>query len=239
MKGRRQRLGRRFAVLAVAGAAAMLVGLAAAPASTARADGPSLAGVEAALRASPVYIDPSAGEPTVDARRLLKVLPHGTYFAALPTAYVAAAGDPAGLPGVLSSKLGSDGTFVVLVGGRLYGSSTTIPAQLGDELGSAQSALPATGDATPALVALMRSLSGSGDLSDVAGPSRAGGPVGGPLLIVMAVILVAGGLALWWWIRRPPRRRRPRPPAPLRDLVEIDASGRITKRTPAAERQRP
>jgi hypothetical protein len=205
---------------------------------------PSLSGVEAALRQSPVYLDPAAGGPQVEVKRLLAVIPKDTYFAALPTSDIAAtatptaAADPAALPALLSSEIGKGGTFVVLVGGKLYGSSTTIPGSLSDELGSAQAVLPATGDATGALVALMQSLGGSGALADAPGPSHAGGPVGPELLIVMAIALAIGALTLWWWLRRPPNRRKRRPPPPLRDLVEIDHEGNVVKRTPASERRR-
>ncbi len=232
---------RRIALLGVAAALALLAGFAA----PALAAGPSLAGVEAALVKSPVYLDPAAGGPQIDARRLRAVIPKGTYFASLPTSDVAATAttagpaDPAALPALLSSQIGKGGTFIVMVGGKLYGSSTTVPGSLGDELGSAQSALPASGDATSALVALMRSLSGSGAVADAPGPSHAGGPVGPALLIAMAIALAAGALTLWWWLRRPPSRRRmPRRPPPLRDLVEIDHEGNIVKRTPASERRR-
>ncbi len=231
---------RRIAVLLLAGVVALLAGFV----TPALASGPSLAGVEAALKKSPVYLDPAAGGPSIDAARLLKVIPKGTYFAALPTADVAATAtadapaDPAALPALLSSQLGKGGTFVVLVGGKLYGSSTTAPGGLGDELGSAQAVLPATGDATGALMALMQSLAGSGALADAPGPSHAGGPVGPALLIVMAIVLAVGAIALWWWLRRPPSRRKPRRPPPLRDLVEIDHEGNIIKRTPASERRR-
>jgi hypothetical protein len=225
---------RRIAIVLGATVAALL----AACVTPALADGPSLAGVEAALVKSPVYLDPASSGPQIDAKRLLAVIPKGTYFAALPASDVAATGDPAALPALLSSQIGKGGTFVVLVGGTLYGSSTTVPGQLGDELGSAQAVLPATGDGTGALVALMQSLSGSGAVADAPGPSHAGGPVGPALLIVMAIGLALGALTLWWWLRRPPRRRKPRPPRPLRDLVEIDYEGNIVKRTPASERQR-
>ena len=234
---------RRIPIVLVAAVVALL----AAVAAPAFASGPSLASVEAALVKSPVYLDPAAGGPTIDATRLLAVIPKGTYFAALPTSDVAATAaagvpaDPGALPALLSAHIGKGGTFVVLVGGKLYGSSTTIPGQLGDELGSAQAVLPATGDGTGALVALMLSLSGTGAAADVPGPSHAGGPVGPALLIVMAVALAIGALALWWWLRRPPgrqRRRKPRPAPPLRDLVEIDHEGNVKKRTPASERRR-
>jgi hypothetical protein len=225
---------RRVATLLIAAVMALLAGFV----SPAFADGPSLASVEAALVKSPVYLDPAAGGPHVDAQRLLAVIPKGTYFAALPTSDVAATGDPAALPALLSSQIGKGGTFVVLVGGKLYGSSTTAPGRLGDELGSAQSVLPATGEATGALVALMQSLSGSGAIADTPGPSHAGGPVGPALLIALAIALAIGALTLWWWLRRPPRRRKPRPAPPLRDLVEIDHEGNIIKRTAARDRQR-
>jgi drug/metabolite transporter (DMT)-like permease len=99
--------------------------------------------------------------------------------------------------------------------------------------------MPAGGDATPALVALMRSLSGSGTSADAQGPSHAGGPIGPALLIAFAIALALGAVALWWWLRRPPRpRRKPRRRRPLGDLVEIDHEGNIIRRTPAAERER-
>jgi hypothetical protein len=233
---------RRIAALLLAGVVALLAGFVA-PAFGA---GPSLAGVVAALEKNPVYLDPGAGEPHVDPVRLAAVMPKDTYFAALPTADIAAtavagtaaSASAAALPALLSSQVGKGGTFVVLVGGKLYGSSTTIPGSLGDAIGSAQAVLPATGDGTGALVALMRSLSGSGNLTDTAGPSHAGGPVGPALLIVLAVLLAVGALVLWWWIRRPARPRRRRRGPPLRDLVEIDHEGNIVRRTPARDRQR-
>jgi hypothetical protein len=229
--------------------AALLAGFLAALllASTASAAGPSLAPVIAALRQSPVFVDPAAGAAPIDAARLRSVVPKNTYFAALPPADVAATADkgvpadPAALPALLSSQLGGGGTVIVLVAGKLYGASTTIPGSLGDAIATAQAALPSSGDATGALVALMRSLSGSGTLSDVPSPSRAGGPVGPALLIAMAIAVAVGALALWWWLRRPPsaRRRKRRRPAPLLDLVEIDHQGNVIRRIPAAERERP
>ena len=112
------------------------------------AAGPSLAGVEAALVKSPVYLDPAAGGPQIDAQRLRAAIPKGTYFAPCRPrrrgrdGHEGGPADPAALPALLlSSQIGKGGTFIVLVGGKLYGSSTTVPGSLGDELGSAQSAL--------------------------------------------------------------------------------------------------
>ncbi len=239
---------RGWAAASASASVLALAVLAAGWSAPAAAAGTSLAPVVAALKQSPVYVDPAAGEPRVDAARVRSVIPKNTYFAALPAADVAAtvdpaAGavspDPAALPAVLSSQLGRGGTVVVLVGGKLYGASTTIPGSLPDALGSAQAVLPANGDGTGALVALMRSLAGSGNRSDAAGPSHAGGPVGPALLIAMAIVFVLGGIALWWWLRRPPSHRRKRRPArPLGDLVEIDHRGNIVKHTPARDRQR-
>ena len=225
------------AVRALAGA--VLVGLVVLPAGAAHASVGTPPGVASSLARSPVYVDPSATSPHVDVARLLRVMPSDTYFAELPRSILSTGGDPAAVPAFLSSQVGRGGTFIVLLEGRLYGASTTIPGRLGAELAAAQSSLPTgDGDATATLVALMRSLAGSGDLQDATGPSRAGGPVGGGLLIAMIVVVAAGALGLWWWLRRPPRRR-PRPAPPLRDLVEIDYAGRIIRRTPASERVPP
>lgn len=232
-------------VRACAGALLIGVLVAVLGAPAAGAAGPSLAPVIAALRQSPVYIDPAAGAAPIDAAKLRSVVPKSTYFAALPTADVAAtadkgvAADPAALPALLSSQLGGGGTVIVLVAGKLYGASTTIPGSLGDAIGTAQAALPAGGDATGALVALMRSLSGDGTLSDDPSPSHAGGPVGPAFLIALAIAVALGAIWLWWWLRRPPSaRRRRRKPAPLLDLVEIDHQGNVVRRIPASERQR-
>jgi hypothetical protein len=217
-------------------------------AGPASAASPSLAPVVAALKKSPVYIDPAAGQPQVTASKLLAVTPKGAYFASLPTADIAATADPktgspadpAALPALLTAQLGGGGTVVVLVGGKLYGASTTAPGSLPDALGSAQATLPRNGDGTAALIALMRSLAGSGTLTDTTGPSHAGGPVGAGLLIAMAIVAGLGALALWWWLRRPPRtkpKRRRRAPRPLGDLVEIDHRGNVIKHTPARDRQ--
>ncbi len=239
--GCRGRIGRGTGglVLIVAALLGPLVLLAPAAVGAAPA---TTAGVAAALERTPVYVDPLAAPPAVDASRLLKVVPSGTYFAALPRSILVPGGDPATLPAELSGQVGRGGTFIVLLGGRLYGASTTIPGRLGTDLGAAQSSLPTAGatstDATDTLVNLMRALAGSGNLQDASGPSRAGGPVGAGFLVAMIVVIVGGGLGLWWWIRRPPRRRA-RPSPPLRDLVEIDYAGRIIKQTPASEREVP
>jgi hypothetical protein len=229
------RTWRRFFASAAALASAVLLGL---PVAIADASPPSLPGVVAGLQRSPVYLDPRVASPHIDVGRLLPVVPPGTYFASLPRSALSATGDPAAVPALLSSRVGRGGTFIVLLDGRLYGASTTVPGRLGGELSAAQSALPANGgDATAALIALMRSLTGSGDLQDAVGPDRAGGPVGAGVLVGMALAIVLGALALWWWLRRTPRRRRARP-APPRDLVEIDHAGRIIRRIPAKDRER-
>ncbi len=212
--------------------AGLLLGSAAAQAAV-----PSMPGVAASLQRSPVYIDPHADPPTVDAQVVLKALPPQTYFADLPRSALSADGDPATVPALLSSQVGRGGTFVVLMGGRFFGASTTMPGKLGDEIASAQSLLPARGDATGVVAALMRSLAGSGDAQDASGPRRAGGPVGRAALIAILIGLVVGGLALWWWLRRRPRAgRRPPREAPPRDLVEVDYYGHIVRRVPADER---
>ena len=69
------------------------------------------------------------------------------------------------------------------------------------------------------------------------GRARAGGPIGPTILIIGLVALVLGALVLWWWLRRKPTPRRPKRPQRPRDLVEIDASGEIIRRVPAAERE--
>jgi hypothetical protein len=216
-----------------------LVMLMAAPGQAATA--PTVATIAAALQHSPVYIDPAtqaSGRPTVDAARLTPVVPKGVYVAVLQASAVPAGDDPTELPALISSGVGRGGTFVIMIGTHFYGASTTIPGPLADDLATAQSALSTTGDATPALIALVRALDGSGDVQDAASPARAGGPIGTPLLIVIFGVLIVGGLSLWWWLRREPRKPRRRRVEPLCDLVEIDYEGEIIRRTPASERER-
>ncbi|MCW2547353.1 MAG: hypothetical protein JWN96_1813, partial [Mycobacterium sp.] len=202
---------------------------------------PTVATIAAALQHSSVYVDPAtqaSGGPTIDAARLTPVVPKGVYVAVLQASAVPAGDDPTELPALISSGVGQGGTFVIMIGTHFYGASTTIPGQLADDLATAQSALPTTGDATPALIALVRALDGSGDVQDAASPARAGGPIGTPLLVVIFGVLIVGGLSLWWVLRRKPRKPRRRRVEPLRDLVEIDTEGEIIRRTPASERER-
>jgi hypothetical protein len=230
---------RLLAAITTLVAAFALLTLAIVPAQAAAS--PSVATIAAALKHSPVYVDPAARTSsglTVDAARLVPVVPKGVYVAVVQTSAVPAGDDPTELPALISAGVGRGGTFAILIGGRFYGSSTTMPGPLADDLATAQSALPKTGDATPTLLSLVRALNGSGDVQDVASPPRAGGPIGVPLLIVIFGVLILGGLALWWYLRRKPRARRPRRPEPLRDLVEIDYEGTIIRHTPAAERER-
>lgn len=238
MSGRRAGALIRAPFLALVLALTVLAGLGAASASAAI---PGLPGVVAGLERSRVFVDPQASTPRIDVGALLAAVPPGTYFASLPRSSLSANGDPAAVPALLSNQVGKGGTFIVLIDGRLFGASTTIPGQLGGDLASAQAALPkGAGDATPALIALMRSLSGSGDLQDQTSPTQAGSPVGGTLLVVIVLSLLAGGGVLWWRLRATSRRpRRRRAPPPPRDLVEIDHEGRIIRRTPAGEREAP
>jgi hypothetical protein len=201
---------------------------------------PAVASIAAALQQSPVYVDPAtqaSGGLTVDAARLAPVVPKGVRVAVVQPSAVPAGDDPTELPALISARVGQGGTFVIMIGAHVYGASTTIPGSLADDLGTAQSALPTTGDATPVLIALVRALDGSGDLQDAASPARAGGPIGTPLLIVIFGILIVGGLGLWWWLRRKPRKPQRRRVEPLRDLVEIDYEGEIIRLTPASERE--
>jgi hypothetical protein len=200
---------------------------------------PTVTAVAGALRITPVYVDPGL-RSTVSAAgiaRLYPVLPAGVHIAVLPTSVIPAGADATEVPALISAGVGQGGTFVILIDGRLYGASTTIPGQLSDDLATAQAVLPRSGDATPALVALARSLAGPGDVQDNTSPARAGGPIGVALLIVIAGVLIIGGLGLWWWLRRKPKARRRRRVAPLRDLVEIDYDGNVVSRTPASDRE--
>jgi hypothetical protein len=199
---------------------------------------PSVGSVAAALKGNPVYVDPAADSFKVDAARVKAALPDNTYLAVVAPSVARPGAEPDELPALISSQVGRGGTFIVLLGNRLYGSSTTVPGSLEDELATAQTALPAPGgDATGILVSLLQSLSVSADLHDPTGPARAGGPIGPTILVIGLVALVLGALVLWWWLRRKPTPRRPKRPQRPRDLVEIDASGEIIRRVPAAERE--
>lgn len=215
------------------------VSLVASPAQSAAAPTPQA--VAAALRTTPVYVDPAvqaSGQPTVDAARLTAVVPPGVHVAVLTPASVPAGADATELPALLSNGVGQGGTFVVLVSGKLYGASTTLPGPLAENLATAQAALPAgAGDATPALIALVRSLVGAGDRNDATGADRAGSPISGAVLILLAAVLVLGGLALWWWLKRKPKAPKRVSGAERGDLVEIDYSGQIVRVTPAHERE--
>jgi hypothetical protein len=225
----------RLLLLAVlAGLSAVLLVPAAAPTQAAT----PLPTVAAALLQSPIYVAQDAGPLTVDPGKLAAVLPKQTYFAALGRDDVPSGSTAEQLPAILLARIGRGGTVVTLIDHKLYGASTLIPGQLDDDLQTAQAALPPSGDATPTLSSLLRSLSGPADVADTPPPSRAGGPIGGAILLVIFVAAVIGALALWWMLKGPRRRRTVRP-APVRDLVEIDYAGRIVKHTPASERRPP
>jgi hypothetical protein len=202
---------------------------------------PTVASVATALQSSPVFVDPAvaaSGQPTVDAARLTPVVPAGVHVAVLSAATVPTGADAAELPALLSSGVGKGGTFVVLIAGRLYGSSTTLPGQLADDLATAQAAIPkGGGDATPAVIALVRSLVGTGGRGDAAGPDRAGSPISAAALVLLAAVLVLGALALWWWLKRKPKAPKRATPAERGDLVEIDYYGDIVRITPAKDRE--
>ncbi len=218
--------------------AACLLTATQAPAAPAVPTGSSVA---AALKTGPVFVDPAvraAGQPSVDAARLTPVVPANVHVAVLTSLSVPAGADPTEMPALLSSGVGKGGTFIVLIAGRLYGASTTLPGQLADDLATAQAAIVQGGqDATPAVIALVRSLVGAGDRGDTAGPSRAGSPISGAVLILLAAVLVLGVLALWRWLKRKPKAPRRVGAAERGDLVEIDYSGEIVRVTPAHERE--
>ena len=186
------------------------------------------------LQRAPVYRGPNALW-SLDVARLRAVLPQQTYVAVLGAKDLPGA-PPDEVPALLSNRLGQGGTFVVLVGRELYGASTLVPGKLTDELATARTALPPSGDATPALVALAQSLAGPGDAADPSPPARAGSPVGGVLLVVIFLGLLVGALALWWVLKRPARRRPPGRVAAAKMLLEIDAYGNIVRVVPASER---
>jgi hypothetical protein len=219
-------------------AAALIASVLLSSPALAAGSAPTVASVASALRISPVYVDPASATFTADAARLKPLVPAGVHIAVLQKSIVPAGADPTEVPALISAGVGQGGTFVLLIDGRLYGASTTIPGQLADDLASTQATLPKSGDVTPALIALARSLNGPGDLQDNTSPARAGGPIGVALLVVIVVVLVVGGGSLWWWLRRKPKAPRKRREEPLRDLVEIDYDGNVVSRTPAAERER-
>jgi hypothetical protein len=206
-----------------------------APSGTSASLPPAVASLAAALERDRVYRSPAAAF-TIDAARLRSALPAQTYVAVLGSRDLPAGTQPVELPALLTAGIGQGGTVIVLLDRTLYGGSTLVPGALAVSLPSAQAALPPSGDATGALIALAQSVGGPADSADPTPPPRAGSPVGGAVLIAVLVALVAGGIALWWVLRRPARRRPRRRVEEPKHLVEVDYAGRIVRVTPASER---
>jgi hypothetical protein len=125
-KARRQRGGRR-AVLAVAGALAV-VAVTALPAAA----GPWVDRTTGSLRDDPLYVDPSARPtltPAAAAQVRARIARTGTpvFVAVLPgQALAEAGGRPARLAAMVAGSLGRPGTYLVVAGGRQGAGSDTL-----------------------------------------------------------------------------------------------------------------
>jgi hypothetical protein len=225
---------------------AVLVGTAlpAAAATSPSADTPAadtratdVASVAAALDTDPLYVSSAPGTPQVAAGDVRGALPADVYVAVLPTsATEQVGGEAAALPGAILGRLTRPGTVLVLAGRELQGASRTQNVdRLQQVLGEARDRL-AGGD-PPASVLLLaaRGLTGSGQLSDPPSAQRAGSPSGGGFLFVVLGIVVVALVSVPILLRRAKRPPVEPPPTVLRDRVEIDSYGRVTRRVSARE----
>jgi hypothetical protein len=197
-----------------------------------------VATVAAALANDPVYVSTAPGTPNVVAGDVRGALPPDVVVAVLPaSASRQVDGEAAALPGAILGRLSRGGTVLVLVGNELDGASRTQPYdRIQAVLNDARTRLKSGGPTAQTLVLAARGLSGSGQLSDPPAPSRAGSPTGGGLLWVILAIVVIAILSIPILLRRARRPAPPPPPRVLRDRVEVDAYGRITRRVTAQER---
>jgi len=197
-----------------------------------------VASVASSLAADPLYVSTAPGTPDVIAGDVRGALPPDVAVAVLPaSAADQVGGEAAALPGAILGRLSRGGTVLVLAGSELDGASRTQPAdRIQQVLGDARARLAAGGSPAQTLVLAARGLTGTGQLSDPPGPSRAGSPSGGGLLWVVIGIVVVAILAIPILLRRARRPAPPPPPRVLRDRVEVDAYGRVTRRVTAQDR---
>lgn len=218
------------------GGTSSTVGTAAAgPSGTAATD---VASVAAALAVDPVYVSTAPGTPDVVGGDIRGALPPGVTVAVLPASAAGqVGGEAAALPGAILGKLPRAGSVLVLAGSELDGASRTQPYdQIQQALSDARTRLASGASRAQTLVLAARDLAGTGQLSDPPAPSQAGSPSGSGVLWVSLAIAVIAVLSIPLLLRRSRRPATSAPPRVLRDRVEVDAYGRITRRVTAQER---
>ena len=183
----------------------VLVALCALVLAPAAAGGVILDRAAAALRQSPVYVDPAAEKTITPAeaarvRAEIESKGHGPiYVAVLPAAAVdEAGGDAAGVVSELHRQLGADGVYAVVAGGHFRAGSTDLASGTAAKLATRAFNAKHAAGIGPTLV----------DFVDRVGDARTGksGGGGGLAKIGFFPLIVLGGIV--FFIYRAFRRRR-------------------------------